>query len=335
MRALEDATIAVIGSNSFSGAHFVAQALEIPGTRVVGLSRSPEYPDCMLAYAGLRSDRLRCERVDLVRDLGKLMAILDDERPSFVVNFAAQGEVASSFSHPLDHWQTNALGIVALVEALRTRSWLQRFMQISTPEVYGAMPVPATEDHPLSPTSPYAASKGAADLHIEAITKSQGFPAITIRATNVYGPCQQLYRIIPRTFIRIRTGEKVRLDGGGRAIKSYVHISDITRGELLALAGGRLGAVYHFGPHGEGMTIRSVVESVARAAGMDPMDVMQDGPDRPGQDAVYRLDWTRAREELDWEPRIGFDTGITGVGTWIEQSWDDIARLPQEYIHQR
>ena len=331
----EKTRIAVIASNSFSGAHLVDRLLESPDHAVLGISRSAEYPDCMLAYKRHAKPDFRFAQADINDDLARVMATLDAFAPSYVVNFVAQGEVASSFAHPEDHYRTNTLGMVRFVDALKDRKWLKRYVHISTPEVYGSCEGNVTEEQRFNPSSPYAASKGAADLHNIVLAKAYNFPVVTIRATNVYGPHQQLYRIIPRTAIYIKLGRKLTLDGGGKAVKSYIHIRDVSDGEIAAMRQGMPGRVYHLSPDGSGISVREVVETVCEFMQRRFADCVEIGPERPGQDAAYVIDSTRARKELGWRPRIEFRDGVRETIEWIEREWDTIRSLPLEYIHKR
>jgi dTDP-glucose 4,6-dehydratase len=329
----EKRRVAVLASNAFSAAHFVDLLLEDPSYSVLGVSRSAEYPDCMLAYKRHQRPDFRFARLDMNRELPQILAELDAFKPDYVVNFAAQGEVASSFAHPEDHYQTNTLGMVRLTNALRTRDWLKRYVHISTPEVYGTCEGRITEEQRFNPSSPYAASKAGADLHNTVLAKTYGFPVVTIRATNVYGPHQQLYRIIPRTAIYIKMGRKLTLHGGGKAVKSYIHIRDVSEGEKVAMLSGRAGETYHLSPDGDGISVRTVVETVCEVMGRRFEDCVEMGEDRIGQDKAYIIDSTRARQELDWRPRIAFRDGVCETIEWIERDWDAIRTLPLDYQH--
>ncbi|HEV2726983.1 MAG TPA: GDP-mannose 4,6-dehydratase, partial [Solirubrobacterales bacterium] len=202
----------VIGSNSFSGQDFVDLLLDEPSREVIGISRSAEAPDHMLRYKQ-RADlsRFRFHRFDMNRDAEALLAFLDRERPDYIVNFAAQSEVAPSWEHP-EHWfETNTVGLAKLVNHLRRQDWLKRYLHISSPEAYGSCVGTVTEETPDDPSTPYAASKAAADMLIGVYQKQYGFPAMYIRATNVYGARQQLFKIIPRTAIFLKRGRRIQL----------------------------------------------------------------------------------------------------------------------------
>jgi dTDP-glucose 4,6-dehydratase len=204
--------------------------------------------------------------LDLNQQMPGLLELLDAERPAWIVNFAAQSEVAPSWEHP-EHWfQTNTVALARLVNHLRKRDYLQRYLHVSSPEVYGTCVGRVTESAPLNPSTPYAASKAAADLLLETYHRQFGFPLLTVRATNVYGARQQLFKIIPRAAIYIKRGQLIPLHGGGTAVKSYIHVRDVSRGEQAILERGRIGACYHLSPDG-GIAVRDVVRAIAQRFG--------------------------------------------------------------------
>lgn len=326
-------TVVVLGANSFSGQDFVDLLLENPAYRVVGVSRSPERSALFLRYK-LRKDlsRYAYHQLDFNAGAVELIALLDDLRPEFIVNFAAQSEVAPSWEHP-EHWfKTNTVALAKLVNHLRRLDCLERYVHISSPEVYGSCEGTVREDAPLNPSTPYAASKAAADLLLAVYHKQFGFPLLTIRATNVYGARQQLFKIIPRSTLYAKAGRKIQLHGGGKAVKSYIHIRDVSRGELAVLERGRVGQLYHLSPD-EGVSVRGVVEIICRRMGRPFAEAVETVEERPGQDKAYVIDSALARAELGWKPQIGLDAGLAEVADWVEAYWADIQREPWEYRH--
>ena len=221
-------TILVIGSNSFSGASFVDYALE-QGARVLGASRSEEPHRVFLPYRWSGRDaNFRFFPYDINHHLDEIMALVQAERPSAVVNFAAQSMVAESWANP-DHWfQTNAVATVKLHERLRHCDFLDRYVHVTTPEVYGSTEGFIGEDTPFNPSTPYAVSRAAADMSLKTFFDAYTFPVVSTRAANVYGPGQQLYRIIPRTILFLRTGRTLELHGGGVSRRSFIHIRDVS-----------------------------------------------------------------------------------------------------------
>ena len=254
--------ILVLGANSFSGQDFVDLLLDDPANIVIGVSRSPERSTLFLRYRlRLELSRYRYVQLDMNRQMRALLEFLDGERPDAVVNFAAQSEVVPSWEHP-EHWyQTNCVALAELVNHLRRRTYLERYIHVSSPEVYGTCIGDVYDDAPLRPSTPYAASKAAADLLLQTYAKQFGFAVVFVRATNVYGARQQLFKIIPRSVVFVRLGKTIELHGGGAAVKSYIHIRDVSRGELAILRDGRPGTIYHLSPS-EGVAVRDVVRKI-------------------------------------------------------------------------
>lgn len=325
--------IVVLGANSFSGQDFVDLLLDNPEYEVIGVSRRPERGPLFLKYR-LRSDldRYRYFALDMNRHMPEILSMLDAEKPSYIVNFAAQSEVAPSWDHP-EHWfQTNTVALAELVNHLRRRTYLDKYVHISSPEVYGTCVGNVVETSPMNPSTPYAASKAAADMLLSVYQKQYGFPLTSVRATNVYGARQQLFKIIPRSVIYIRLGKKIQLHGGGRAVKSYIHIRDVSRGELAVMEQGTIGDLYHLSPD-EGIAVREVVTEIAFQMGKRLEDVAETVEERPGQDAAYVIDSTVARNKFGWRPKIGFQEGLKDVVTWVDKYWDEIKSQSLGYEH--
>lgn len=325
--------ILVIGSNSFSGADFIDLLLENPDNDVVGVSRSPEKGPVFLPYLKRKDARFKFHQMDLNKDTERIVGLADSFKPSYIVNFAAQSEVAPSWDHP-EHWfETNCVALARLLNQLKQREYLKRYVHISSPEVYGTCEGTVTESAPMNPTTPYAASKAAADFFLWTLVKNFKFPLVMIRSTNVYGAHQQLFKIIPRSTIFLKQGtNRIQLHGGGVAVKSYIHIRDISRGELAAMDKGRDGTMYHLSPDG-GVAVRDVVRKICELMKKDFSVATETVAERLGQDKAYVIDSTRARTELGWKPRVSIDEGLAEVVRWVDDHWKEIQALPLQYIH--
>lgn len=326
-------TVFVIGSNSFSGQDFIDLLLDDPGRRVVGVSRSPEKTNLFLSYKA-RADlsRFAFHRIDLNRDYETLFRLLDDVEPAYIVNFASQSEVAPSWRHPEQWFETNSVAIARLGNFLKDRRWLRRYVHISTPEVYGTCDHPVREDEPFDPSTPYAASRAAGEMMLQTLVKSFKFPVVFIRSSNVYGARQQLWKIIPRTLIYARMGRTLELHGGGKQVRSFIHIRDVSHGELAAMERGRDGEAYNLAPE-RGKPLRDVVRMACEAAGADFATAVAETELRTGNDAVYELNAGKALRELGWAPRVSLEAGIAEVARWVEQEWERIRKEPLEYVH--
>ena len=326
-------TVFVIGSNSFSGSDFVDLLLKTKRYDVVGVSRSPEKSQIFLPYKKISDfSNFEFHQIDLNHDIPRLFSLFADRQPSYVVNFAAQGEVAPSWENPDQWFQTNAVAVAKLSNFLKDQSWLEKYVHISTPEVYGTCDGLVTESTPIDPSSPYAASKAAGDLMLFTLVKAFSFPLVVVRATNVYGAYQQLFRIVPRSIIYLKLGKKIELHGGGQAVKSYIHIHDVSRGELAVMEDGEIGHIYHLSPN-KGISVRELVKKICAVSEKSFEDNTIDVTERLGQDRAYTIDSTKAREELNWRPKITISEGLDQVSSWIEANWAEIISEPLEYVH--
>lgn len=324
--------VLVIGSNSFSGSDFIDLLLEEQKYAVLGVSRSAEKSPLFLPYKRHTNAAFEFYPIDLNRDLGKLAELLDATKPDYVVNFAAQSEVGPSWANP-GHWfQTNAVAVTELANMLKDRKWIQRYVHISSPEVYGTCEGTVLESAPLNPSTPYAASKAAGDMSLFTFVQNCGLPMTMIRATNVYGAHQQLFKIIPRSIIYLKLGKTIGLDGGGVAVKSYIHIRDVSRGELAAMESGRTGEIYHFSPD-RGVAVRDVVQQICTTMGKDFAASTTIAPERLGQDKAYVIDSTKARKEFGWAPNISLAQGIGQVTQWVNDNFTAIQAEPLQYQH--
>jgi dTDP-glucose 4,6-dehydratase len=322
----------ILGSNSFSGATF-ADHLAAQGHDVLATSRSDEPHQAFLPYKWqARPGRVRFRRIDLNRDLDELKTLLASERPTHVVNFAAQSMVGESWLHP-DHWMmTNVVSTVRLHELLRNYDGLARYVHITTPEVYGSTDGWVKEATSFNPSTPYAVSRAATDMSLRTYFANYQFPMVMTRAANVYGPGQQLYRVVPRTIVAAMGGEKLRLDGGGASRRVFIHIADVADATLKIARSGRLGEAYHISGY-ELVSIRALVELILQLLGKSFDDCVEIVPERPGKDTTYMLDSSRLRTELGWRDTVSLERGVDDVIRWVERFGRDLARLPATYQH--
>ncbi len=326
--------IAIIGSNSFSGSHAVDYFLTNSDARVIGISRSPEYDYIFLPYLYKkeRSPKFKFFQLDVNKDMDRIINLLDREEPEAIINFAAQGNVEHSWKNPEDWFKTNCLGVMNLTNRLKDKKYIKKYIQISTPEIYGPCENFKESLNYYSPSTPYAASKAAADLFLLTLFKNFNFPVSFVRSANVYGTHQQLYRIIPKTVICLKKGEKLPLQGGGKTVRSFVHIKDVFRGIHDILMKGKNGEVYHFAT--EGLAIRDLVKKICSKMNRDFESSVEITSERVGKDSFYGLDSSKAKKELNWEAQITLNESINEVIAWINECWNEILKYPADYIHQ-
>lgn len=325
-------TVLVVGSNSFSGASFIDYLLR-QAIRVIGVSRSPEAHRVFLPYRWSgAAEQFSFHQCDLNYELDRLMSIVNTERPEYVVNFAAQSMVGESWKNP-DHWfMTNVVSTVRLHERLRHCDFLRKYVHVTTPEVYGSTEGLIREDAPFNPSTPYAVSRAAADMSLRTYFEAYRFPVVFTRAANVYGPGQQLYRIIPRTILSILLGRKLQLHGGGVSRRAFIHIQDVSDATWRIAREAPAGETYHISTN-EILTIRELVERICRKLGTRFEDSVEVVHERLGKDAVYMLDSTKVRRELSWTDTIDLDRGIEDTIEWVDANLDELRTLPLDYIH--
>lgn len=321
----------VIGSNSFSGAHFVNYAIE-QGLSVTGISRSDEMLDEFLPYKNRDANQFTFLKFDLNNDLDQIMEVVDGEKPDYIVNFSAQSMVAQSWENPGDWFRTNTLSTILFHDKLRNCHFLKKYVHISTPEVYGSCSGLITEDAPYNPSTPYAVSRAAADMSLKTFHAVYNFPVTSTRAANVFGPCQQLYRIIPRTILYILLGKRIHLHGGGHSVRSFIHIRDVARGTLLAARHPKTGQIYHLSSSRH-ISIRDLVELICKRMNVNIDRFIETSGERPGKDLAYLLDSSRAHHDLGWVPSIELETGIDETISWVYKNIEVLKKLPFDYIH--
>jgi dTDP-glucose 4,6-dehydratase len=300
---------------------------------VLATSRSAEPHEAFLPYRwSANRDAVSFERIDLNSDLDKLDALMRRERPSHVVNFAAQSMVAESWQHP-DHWMmTNVVSAVRLHDMLRRHDGLERYIHVTTPEAYGSTEGWIREDAAFNPSTPYAVSRAAGDMSLRTYFAQYKFPVLFTRAANVYGPGQQLYRIIPRTILAALGEQKLKLDGGGKSVRVFIHLADVSDATFRIAMRGRPGETYHISGY-ELISIRQLVEMILTRLGKKFEDCVEIGPERPGKDTAYMLDSFKLRTELGWRDKVSLEEGIDDVVSWAERFAEVLPNLPSKYEH--
>ncbi len=209
----------------------------------------------------------------------------------------------------------------------------EKYVHVSTPEVYGSCSGDVREDAPFHPSTPYAASRAACDLHLQTFIRQYHFPAVLTRAANVFGPGQQLYRIVPRTLLCLALGQKLQLHGGGHSVRSFIQIDDVSDGTLRAALSGEPGDVFHLSTK-RTISIRDLVALICEQNGVKFADLAEIVADRPGKDSAYLLDASLARTKLGWQARVSLQEGIAETKRWIDENLAVLREQPANYIHQ-
>ena len=307
----------VTGGAGFIGSCFVRLlAAERPDSRILTLDLLT-YAGNLENLAGVPADRHAFLRADVADPDARRAAI--PEGAEAVVNFAAETHVDRSILGPEAFVRTNVLGAQVLLETCRAKG-ARRFVQVSTDEVYGALgpeEPPWSEDRPLRPSSPYAASKAGADLLVAAAHRTHGQDVCITRCSNNYGPCQFPEKLVPLTITNALQDREVPVYGDGRQQRDWIAVEDHARAILTVAERGRAGAVYNIGARCERFNV-DVVREVLRLLGK-PESLIRFVQDRPGHDRRYAMDPGRIEAELGWRPRVAFADGLAATVRWYRE----------------
>jgi dTDP-glucose 4,6-dehydratase len=310
--------IFVTGGAGFIGSTYVRALLQDEYPSLVGATVTVFD---LLSYSGNRANlplsdsRLQFFQGD-ISDSAQLRELLPGH--DAVIHFAAESHVDRSISGAVPFVTTNVLGTQILLNAARAAG-VGRFVHVSTDEVYGSIELGSwTETWPLTPSSPYAASKAASDLLALAAYRTHGMDVVVTRCSNNYGPHQFPEKIIPLFVTNLLEGRPVPLYGDGGNIRDWLHVADHCRGIQLVVEKGRAGEIYHIGG-GTELTNRELTGSLLDACGAG-WDMVRPVADRKGHDRRYSLDITKISEELGYAPRIGFEEGLASTVAWYRDN---------------
>ncbi len=251
-----------------------------------------------------------------------------------VVNFAAESAVDRSIDDPDSFLKTDLFGVYTLLNEARRQKQLQRFIQISTDEVYGqTLKGSFSEISELKPRNPYSASKAGGDRLAYSFFATYGLPVIITRASNTYGPFAYLEKVIPLFITNLIDGEKIPVYGQGRQIRDWLYVDDHCSGIYLLITKGKNGEVYNIAGNQELMNI-DLARRILRLLGKSETSVKFVG-DRPGHDFRYSLNTSKIRK-IGWRPQFDVDTGLRKTVEWYlknERWWKPIKRkMEQRYL---
>jgi dTDP-glucose 4,6-dehydratase len=314
----------VTGGCGFIGSNFIHHVLEEePEIRVINFDA--------LTYAGNLANltdvanhpRYRFVQGDIT-DRAAVQAAIKGVHS--LVHFAAESHVDRSIQDSGPFVRTNVLGTQVLLDAARAAG-VERFVQVSTDEVYGSLGASGsfTEETPLAPNSPYAASKAAADLLVRSYVHTFGFPALITRCSNNYGPYQFPEKIIPLFICNLLRDEPVPVYGDGQNVRDWIHVRDHCAGILAVWRRGRVGEVYNLGGRSERTNLQ-LTHALLEALGK-PKSLIRYVPDRPGHDRRYAIDCSKSERELGWRPTIAFEEGLRETIQWYRTHEDWIAAI--------
>lgn len=329
-------TVLVTGGAGFIGSNFVRYMLSAhPDYRIVNID-ALTYAGNLESLADIADNPnyrfIKCD----IRDTEQVKAVFDSEDINYVVNFAAESHVDRSIVDPAIFLMTNVEGTRVLLDEAKCRWKVEpdnkysreykegvKYLQVSTDEVYGALGKTGmfTETTPLSPNSPYSASKASADMFVRAYFETFGLPVNITRCSNNYGPYQFPEKLIPLMLNNCLKGKPLPVYGDGLQIRDWLHVSDHCRAIDCVLHDGKVGEVYNVGGNNEKANIE-IVKLIIAAVGASE-DLITYVKDRPGHDRRYAIDNTKITTTLGWAPVYTFEQGIKETVEWYlnNQEW--------------
>jgi dTDP-glucose 4,6-dehydratase len=342
---MKQSPILVTGGAGFIGSNFVLEWMAEGLGPVVVLDKLTYAGNRRSLEAGEGRPDYRFVRGD-INDAALVQKLFSDHRPRAIVHLAAESHVDRSILGPEAFVDTNIRGtMVLLMEAERYFAGLAgaereqfRFLHVSTDEVYGDLGAKAPafdETAGYTPSSPYAASKAAADHLVRAWQRTHGLPCVITNCSNNYGPRQFPEKLVPLVVLRALAGETIPIYGDGQQVRDWLHVSDHCRGLRLALERGRVGETYNLGggnqPRNRELAERicALLDELVPQSKFAPHgSLIRLVEDRPGHDRRYALDTRKAERELEWHPMISFEDGMRSTVKWYleNRAWVESVR---------
>ncbi len=311
--------ILVTGGLGFIGSNFIRMAL----------SRHPDLEITNIDKLGIGSNPANLKDIEgnprymyvkgSTADLDLMLRLMKDVNA--IVNFAAETHVDRSIANPTSFFESNALGTLTILEAMRKAGRKARLVHVSTDEVYGdIMDGSFNETAPLRPSSPYAASKAAADMLVLAYHRTYGLDAMITRCTNNFGPYQFPEKLLPKTIIRASLNLKIPVYGSGKNVRDWIYVLDHCEALDMLLQKGKAGDIYNISSENEYRNIE-VVKRILKMMDKDE-SLIKFVEDRPGHDVRYSLDASKIRSELGWKPKHHFEGALQETVKWyLENEW--------------
>ena len=312
--------ILILGSNSFSGNHLVNYLLK-KKYYVIGCSLSEQSPPKFNSFNTLNlnlKNKFKFEKININNNYNKLEKLILKYKPKIIIDFLGQGMVAESWIYPHLTFNTNVISKIKLYNFLLKQKYLEKYIKISTPEVFGSANITSSNYDKHNPSTPYALSHSTIEKYLLLLFKQFSFPVIISRFANFYGPYQKLYRLIPLAIHMANKKKKFQLHGGGTSRRSFIFSDDFCNGIFQMIKHAKIGKCYQFSSK-EYLSIRKVVEKIYRNKKLDPKKFIVVVKDRPGKDKDYKIFDSDTRKELNWKNKTSIDKGINQVIKWYNK----------------
>lgn len=319
--------ILILGGNSLSGGN-LASFLIKKNFKIILVNRS-EMKKCFTSY--YNNKKIKIYKININSELDKLLAIINLEKPDYIFNFISQSMVAESWLTPDDWFYTNSYILPKLYFAMLNMKFIRKIIHFSTPEVYGSTKKNMSENNYFNPSTPYGISRVTADHCAETLFKIKKMPIITTRASNVYGPFQKTYRIIPKIILFIKMNKKITLHGGGESQRDFIYSEDISAALYSILKNGLIGETYHISNKNL-ISIKSLAKKICKILNVEFNNFFIIGKERVGKDKIYSLNSSKIKK-LGWEPKYTLEDGLCNTIDWVNQYYSYLKSQNHEYTH--
>ena len=324
--------ILIIGSNSFSAGSYINFLLK-KNFKVFAISRSKLNPKKFMAYDS-KNKKFSFKCMDINKDYNRIILFIKKIKPNFIINYASQSMVGESWENPIDWYQTNSLSMVKLYYGITKLKLKFRLIHISTPEVYGNIKKITFENNFYNPTTPYAASRITADHFLNLLSSQKKINYSSVRASNVYGEYQRLYRIIPKTIFSILNKKKLNLHGGGVSKRNFIHIEDVSSATFKVMTAGKNGECYHISGNSM-ISIKDLVKKICKKMNYKFHNLVKISTERKGKDKYYYLSSKKIKRELKWRQKISLDRGLNRCIDWLENNKKFFNKTDLNYQHKK
>lgn len=324
------AKVVILGGGGVFANHLAKHFLEHDYEKVVAVGRNPRLPECHSLNVGNGDERYDYEQIHIVYEQNRLFRLFDKIKPNYVINYAALA-YANSWTDSNLFYNTNLVAGVEIAEYLKNCDYFDRFIQIGTSEMYGpTLTKPAREYDIPNPTSPYAVSKLALDMHLNTIWSVENFPMNIVRPSNCFATGQYVYRIIPKAILYLLKGQKFPLEGGGLAEKSFMYVDDLNTAIDLILSNDVLGQIFNVGTDLP-ISMLHIVEEICHQLNVNMEDYVEMRQGRVGEDRKYWIDSTKIKNQLGWKQQVTFEEGISRMISWVSDYQEDLSKSSDHF----
>ena len=324
--------ILILGSNSFSGNQMVNFLIK-KNLKVIGCSQSAQPANKFNIFLNNNlklKKNFQFYKVDINKNFKKLQNIIKTSKPKIIIDFLGQGMVAESWEYPELTFKTNVIGKIKLYTFLNKCSFLEKYIKISTPEVFGSVKIRSANYSTHNPSTPYALSHSTIEKYLLLLFKHFSFPVIISRFSNFYGPYQKLYRVIPLAIHKASNKDKFLLHGGGKSKRSFIFSEDFCNGIYKMIKFGKIGNCYQFSSS-HYISIKKIVELIYKKKKLNPKKYVVNVKDRRGKDKNYKIFDKDTRKKLNWNNKTSIETGIDEVINWYDKFKDEFNKKDEKF----